>query len=394
MSRRTTWILTLALAVTLPAASVACLWDYDTLEMERKQFPQIAELISGKFLRHSKAFYAWRIKDRLARLETAPNDVTLYDDLAVAYDKTGQHEKAIETILKAQDIEPDRYETLANLGTFHIHNGDLETGLGFIEKAIEINPDAHFGREVYQKRLVEYVLEKQGDGPLPQPMSNEEARFGRRGFARFVMFKQTGDGDGTDANGEIDKAVKGVSGMMHFGHHDSPVLLEALADLLMARSGQEARRLAARAWLKASYETKTEDASARYRKYADQVLSLQTPAQGTHSRIPLADFEQNFRRELETAEEFFADISGNEARWIEEDADVDRKFWQVYGTLSEEWAKGQDFLVDQPIQRSSGNRFWNTGRFILPFLVLIAIQIVWLRNRRMRTAGVESSNGE
>ncbi|MBC8289608.1 MAG: hypothetical protein H8E37_04750 [Planctomycetes bacterium] len=384
MSRRTTWTLTLALAVTLPAASLACLWDYDTLEMERQDFPQIAELISGKFLRHSKAFYEWRIKNRQARLEATPNDVALYDDLAVAYDKTGQHEKAIETILKVQEIKPDRYETLANLGTFHIHNGDLETGLGFIEKAIEVNPEAHFGREIYQKLLVKYVLEKRGDGPLPQPMSDEGTMYGRRGFARFVMLKLTGEVEGVDKGGEIEKAVKGVSGMMHFGHHDSPVLLEALADLLMAKSGQEARHLAARAWLKASYETKNEDASAAYRKFADQVLSLQTPGRGTHSRIPLLEFEQQFQQELAAAEEIFSDIVANESRWIEEGADVDRKFWQAYGVLPEEWADKQSSVKDQHFPSTFGEWFWNTGRFWLPVVILFAILIVWLRNTRRR----------
>lgn len=392
MSRRTTWILTLALAITLPAASVACLWDYDTLEMERQQFPQIAELISGKFLRHSKAFYEWRIKDRLARLETTPNDVTLYDDLAVAYDKTDQHEKAIEAILKAQEIKPDRYETLANLGTFHIHNGDLKTGLGFIEKAIEINPDAHFGREVYQKLLVEYVLEKRGDGPLPQPMSDEEMSFERQGFARYALLKQTGDASADDTSGEIAKAVKGVSGMMRFGHHDSPVLLEALADLLMADYDQgEAKQLASRAWLKASYEAKDESAAERYRTLAKQVLQMQVRPDTKNTQITLKEVEKEFQKELAEADEWFAGIKADEAKWIADGANVDEDFARKYydsPVLSRHSQESTSTTSD------FGNWFWKTGRFILPFLILIAIQIVWLRNRRMQNVGAEPSEGE
>lgn len=379
--RRIVTLLLIAV-VLLPAAAMACLWDFDTLEMERKQFPQIVELITGKFLRHSKAFYEWRIENRLARIEESPEDVLLYDDLAVAYDKTGRHDIAIETILKARDLQPDRYETLANLGTFHIHNGDLETGLEFIGQAIEINPDAHFGREIYQQLLVEYVLEKRVDGVLPQPLSSEEAMIGRRGFARFVLLRQEGDEKAVDQSGQIEKAVKGISGMMRFGHHDSPVLLEALADLLMAQSGHEARRLATRAWLKASYEIPDEEAAARYRKAADQVLSLQTPGRRQHTRIPLDEFEKKFRAELADAEKWFAGVSADEARWISAGADVDEEFRRkYYETPAIARRPESDSSTALP---GSENWFWKTGRFLLPGLVLLAIPVVWLRKRRLQ----------
>lgn len=43
--------------VVIAPALVACLWDYDTLAMERSRFPSTLELITGKFLRHSPEFY-------------------------------------------------------------------------------------------------------------------------------------------------------------------------------------------------------------------------------------------------------------------------------------------------------------------------------------------------
>src|SRR5687768_4983213 len=85
--------------VLLPSAAIACLWDYDTLLQERSRFPDTLELITGKFLRHSKEFYEWRIQDRLKKLEAEPDNLAYHDDLGVAYDKTGQHDKAIETML-------------------------------------------------------------------------------------------------------------------------------------------------------------------------------------------------------------------------------------------------------------------------------------------------------
>ena len=46
--------LILALTLLLDSANLAsaCLWDYDTLLMERRRFPIVVEMISGKFLRH------------------------------------------------------------------------------------------------------------------------------------------------------------------------------------------------------------------------------------------------------------------------------------------------------------------------------------------------------
>ena len=74
---------------------LSCIWDRDTIAMERQRFPSTMEIISGKFLRHSPEFYQWRIQDRAAKLNTNPNQWNYYDDLAVACDKTGNPTKAL-----------------------------------------------------------------------------------------------------------------------------------------------------------------------------------------------------------------------------------------------------------------------------------------------------------
>ncbi|MDB5388384.1 MAG: hypothetical protein JWM11_4030, partial [Planctomycetaceae bacterium] len=158
------------LAFMLPATVFACIWDYDTLKQEQSRFPKVLELITGKFLRHSKEFYEWRIQDRLTRLKREPSNLAWHDDLAVAYEKTGQHAKAIETMLEKEKLKPGEYETYANLGTFHILAGDFELGLPLIDKALAINPNAHFGREKYQKWLVEYALSRRIGNQLNFPL--------------------------------------------------------------------------------------------------------------------------------------------------------------------------------------------------------------------------------
>src|SRR5262245_57210074 len=122
-------VLAVVAVVLVPAAAVACLWDYDTIKMERARFPTTLELITGKFLRHSTEFYEWRIRDRLKKLEADPKNAGYLDDLAAAYDKTGQHDKAIETMKWQEVSNPGRYETAANLGTFYFHSGKLDEGI-------------------------------------------------------------------------------------------------------------------------------------------------------------------------------------------------------------------------------------------------------------------------
>ena len=333
----------LVLLLVVPGSVLACLWDHDTLQMERQRFPEVLELITGKFLRHSKEFYEWRIENRLKRIEQEPENAALYDDLAVAYDKTGQQDKAIETILKVEKFAPGRYETQANLGTFYIHSGRFEEGLKHIEQAIEIDPDAHFGREVYQKLLVEYVIWKRENESSPEPQVKLIGydRLWAEGFAYFVLkkhglVKETDDvhSEPTDipkAQEVVRQAIKGVSGMMRFGHHDSPVLLEALADLLRAPGHpDDGGQLAARAVLQASYQTKDDDRKELLREQIKLVLQNQTGKKSGTKAISLQELETRFRKERAEADVWYNQVRQDELDWIAAGKDVDAEFDRKY----------------------------------------------------------------
>ena len=189
---RTPLLLTvgLALAGLVHAAVMPCLWDRDTRAMERQRFPSVLELVTGKFLRHSDEYYRWRVEDRTARLDAGERTPELLDDLAVAHSKLGEDRRAIELMELQEELHPGRYETLANRGTFHVHAGDLEEGARLIERALEVNPDAHFGRERYQLWLVRYAQRRramEGAAPLPLHPSSETLGGGdRQNFWGFV----------------------------------------------------------------------------------------------------------------------------------------------------------------------------------------------------------------
>jgi tetratricopeptide (TPR) repeat protein len=337
-----TFIALIALAGLLmaPAAATACLWDYDTLKQERARFPSALELITGKFLRHSKEFYEWRIQDRLKKIAADPKNPALHDDLAAAYDKTGQHEKAIETMRKVEAFAPGRYETYANLGTFYFHSGKLEEGLPYIDKALAINPDAHFGRERYQKWLVEYILERRDkEGMIPSPLLSK-----MHSFSNFLAKKQ---GVKSLTKEQNQAAVKGILGMMRFGKHDAPVLLEVLGDLLISHSQPDidAKQLAARAFLQAANKSEND----MFRQFAERALGNQTVGDGTTKQLTLEELETTFKVELAEAAEWYEKLRGDELRWIREGLDPEAEFDRLYTeepTMSGEIAPSDEYPGD------------------------------------------------
>ncbi len=320
MIRRVAALL-LAAALTLAASSpvAACLWDTDTIMQERSRFPTTLELMTGKFIRHAPGLYAWRVRDRQAKIAADPEDLSLVDDLAVAHDKLGDHAAAIAAMEGILDRAPRRYETLANLGTFYIHDGQLERGVEFIDRALEVNPDAHFGRERYQRWLAEYVLGCKGEsGAIVFPLFIRAPH----GFEAFVADKR-----GVDRLSVADAqaAVQGVLGMMRFGDHRSPILLEALGDLLSAPHDHDAGRLAARAYLLAADAVGDPSARGHYEAQAEEILAFHRDGDLETVRAALAD-------ERAEADAWYAELVAREEAWIEAGDDPEAKIAELYAS--------------------------------------------------------------
>ncbi len=163
------------LAFLLLALAVPCLNDRDTLEVEAMARKDLAETIVGRFDRNPPLYYSMRIA-RLQKLAKLTLDD--YDDLAVALDRLGRDEEAIQ-VMARKKADLDRlapganmhawYTYHANLGTFQahlwIHNGakvetidQLLQGRWHINKAMVINPEAHYGREFAQRGVMDWLL--------------------------------------------------------------------------------------------------------------------------------------------------------------------------------------------------------------------------------------------
>lgn len=321
--------------------SIACLWDYDTIEMERVQFPSVLELLAGTFVRHSSEFYYWRVKDRQHKLKQYPDSLALYDDLAVAYSKIGEHEKAIELMQQKEKLQPNLYETYSNLGTFYIFSGDLKEALNYIEKALKINQNAHFGREIYQKHLVEYLLSKMKNGKIQFPLDTHFYNYpqdhfnkvSEHNFYGFLLEKHNQKAKKSEKylpDNELEKSIIGVMGMMHFADHNSPILLELLGDLLFGRGDRlGARHLASRAYLKASYQIQDSNVKAIYFKRVAFLLATQY-ANEKQEFLNLENVQKLLDEEIKLGDLFYQQIKKDELDWIKQGKDVDAEFSKKY----------------------------------------------------------------
>ena len=299
-------------------AALACLWDTDTLQMERREFPGAHEVVVGLFLQHSDGYYEWRIEDRLSK-EEAERTPADYNDIGVAFDKLGHHQKAIDTIIEKLARWPteDLYASEANLGTFYVHSGQLEKGLEHIRRAIELNPDAHFGREQYQQLLVEYVLaHRLADANRDLPTTASV------GFDVFVLdelqLQQRSDDE------KLKEALQGLLGMMRFGDHRSPVLLAAIGDILSA-PGQvnDAKMLSARAYLLAARYSRTVKKKDHYRQRAIAAMEMQRD-------LGVDEIEMSLELELQQADTLEQEIAADERAWIRDGEDLDTRFQLEY----------------------------------------------------------------
>lgn len=146
------------------------------------RFAMAHDVIHERYPKHGPAFYLERERLARERLKAIPNDsdeaFALTDDICAGLDRLGKPAEAVPLLREKLVLQEKRglkgrdlYTTYANLGTFLIHanmgkamRGDadakaaVEEGLGFVEKSIVVNPEAHFGREKWQAEIIKFVL--------------------------------------------------------------------------------------------------------------------------------------------------------------------------------------------------------------------------------------------
>ncbi len=323
----------LILCAMIPGLSHACLWDSDTLATERARFPEVQGTMSGVFPRHSKEYHAWRVQQKEPLVESGKAAASDYDDLAVSLHKLGSHQRAIDVMMAKEKKLPGQYETYSNLGTFYIYTGDLVTAKSWIEKALSINLNAHFGREKYQLWLVQWLLERrEATESLVNPGDESiDQYFARtKGFASFVARREAGGYSGSSdqpisfSEDQRKAAIGGVTGMMYFTDFDNPILQEALGDLLSFGSGEDnAAQLASLCYLQASQRVA---GSEEKKRLMDKVLKEISTSKG----VDETTLKTVRRKSLEQGEAYAKKVRADELAWIAAGKDVSADFQKKY----------------------------------------------------------------
>ncbi len=158
----------LLLCVTVTAALAgraahACGWDSESYYAEAHSLPCVYDAIFGHYPKHTAEYHETRIAAADAALAWAPFDVAALDDKAIALLKLGRLEESRAVMLKLEEADPEGYGTHANLGTLQTFTGAYEQALVHIDRAMAIEPQAHFGRERYHRQLVVFLAAGQKD---------------------------------------------------------------------------------------------------------------------------------------------------------------------------------------------------------------------------------------
>ncbi len=304
----------------------ACLWDNDTIASESARFPEVIDIISGNFPRHSREFHQWRIDRAKELIAKTPAELPPYDDLAVSQHKLGDHVSAIETMETKNRIQSAIYETYSNTGTFLIYTGDLPKSLDFIKKALSINPNAHFGREKYQLWLVEWIMAGKPDLE-ESPGPSEIQEFKPYGFAAFVLTKQPVMARQVMTPELRFEATRGVLGMMRFADFDNPALLEALGDLLiLGKAADNASQLASLSYLHAFHKALEPSDKTRLEKKFHRARS--TTLTGTEPE----SLTRELRDRLAKGSKFAERVRAEEIAWIQQGKNAAAEFTRKYLT--------------------------------------------------------------
>lgn len=173
--------LVVCLALLAVTMAQACLWDDDTLVIEARGLPNLVEAVTGRLPLNPPTYYRARLEASNKRITFNPRDFGAWDNVAVALDKLGDPKAAIAVLerkrraMQAAQIKSTQdpvndpwYRYHANLGTVYAHlwlasrKGKdttlLRKAIQELKQSIQINPDAHFGREKVQVAVLEIVL--------------------------------------------------------------------------------------------------------------------------------------------------------------------------------------------------------------------------------------------
>ncbi|MGJ8656531.1 MAG: tetratricopeptide repeat protein [Akkermansiaceae bacterium] len=115
------------------------------------------DLVLGQFAHHGERFYENEVSRTSALLEVDGGDFVARNDLASAYIKLKEYDKAVVEFDRNEELHPGRYETAANRGVLYKKMGEYERAAGYISDSLEIKEEGHMGLGDYYLRMIEWL---------------------------------------------------------------------------------------------------------------------------------------------------------------------------------------------------------------------------------------------
>jgi hypothetical protein len=160
----------------------------------------------------------------------------------------------------------------------------------------------------------------------------------------------------------------------------------------MSDPNLDAKLLASRAFLKASYEVREGQTRNIYRGMASHALKFQTRPGSNDKQINLGMVEADFKKELEEAKTWYAELREHELSWIRDGKDPEAEFDRLYDIEPE--VSGMD--VQDPFTPEQRFRYMiklGMGFGLIAILVtaMIVGTVLIIRKKRNRTGSAFES---
>lgn len=85
-------------------------------------------------------------------------DLKVYSDYAAVLVYVGRYNEAKKIYFDIEKHTPNLYTTASNLGTIYELTGKVDSALYWIKKAVELEPNSHFGSEWIHVKILEHKL--------------------------------------------------------------------------------------------------------------------------------------------------------------------------------------------------------------------------------------------
>ncbi len=204
--------LAILIGVMLLSSTRACIWDADTLSHEKSRSHDLASAILGS--PQSEPMDIQALQARIQNLETNhdENNSNWWNNLAGAYMRLGEPQKAIDLLEPVISRFPHDYGMHANLGTAYHLLGRYADAEKEIARDLEINPDAHFGLEKYHLALLQYLV-RDAEYKKEHVYVDEWSRGFQSGHYQLLR-RQEGRLDSANTNALNLEAIKNVEGQL------------------------------------------------------------------------------------------------------------------------------------------------------------------------------------